>query len=415
MAVAGLSFGLRWSHRATPYIVTLVVLCISASHSLAADLKVIQTKHYVLRTDVDNKLADDLDKRLDGMYEEYARRLSEFTSPNDDAKPFDVYVFTSRSDYMKLTKNRLANSGGVFLPDENKLAAFLDGQGRDAVRRTLQHEAFHQFAYRSISSKLPPWLNEGLAQLFEEGIWTGRSFVLNQVPPRRTRQLQADIREKRIVPFTEFLPMTLDEWNETLRADVERGATQYNQAWAMVHFLVNAGTENGGKAKYRDRLVTLLKKANAGVEPEQAFREAFSDNIKGFQDRFVEYAATLEPTPPATMLERQTVLADLLKGLSADGQRFADFNAFKNAALGGGYRLSYTMGNVKWDTDPNITVYFSNIDGRQFAKTDLYFEPRGGAPLPDIVCKTGGKTQIRTRFYREFGSVEHEVLVESAR
>jgi hypothetical protein len=373
----------------------------------------MQTKHYVLHTDVDSKLAADLAQRLDGMYDEYSRRLSDFLSDNDDETRFNVYVFNRQIDYMKFTKNRLANTGGVFIPDQNVLAAFLEGQGRDALRRTLQHEAFHQFAFRSINKNLPPWLNEGLAQLFEEAIWTGKGFILNQVPPRRTRQLQADIKAKRLIPFEKFLPMTLDQWNETLTSDAQRGATQYNQAWAMVYFLVNAGTENGGKAKYRERLVTLLKKTAAGQPAEEAFKEAFSDNIKGFQSRFAEYVMALQPTPAATMLERQNVLADLLKGLSTDGKRFADFNQFRSTAMGGGYRLSYTMGSIRWETDPDISVYFSDINGKQFAKSDLYFEPRSGAPLPDIVCRTGSKTVIRSRFYKSTKGIEQEVLVES--
>ncbi len=394
-----------------------VLLICFASSTFAANLREIETRHYTLHTDVDNALAKDLAARLDGMYEEYDRRLADFkkADANDSAR-FEVYVFAKRMDYMKFTNNRLANSGGVFIPDRNQLASYLEGQGRDAMRRTLQHEAFHQFAFRSISGSLPPWLNEGLAQLFEEAIWTGKSFMLNQVPPRRTRQLHSDVKARKLVPFDDFLPITLDEWNHTLTTDVERGGVQYNQAWAMVHFLVNAGTENGGKPKYRDRLVKLLKMTNTGTPADAAFREAFSDNTKGFQDRFAEYAANLQPTAAATLLERQNVLADLLKGLNGEGLKFTDMNAFKNRAMGGGYRLSYSVGNIRWETDPNVVVYFSGIDGKPFTREQLYLEPRGGAPLPDILCKPGGKTQIRSRFYRaDGGAIEHEVLVETAR
>ncbi|HEV7301240.1 MAG TPA: DUF1570 domain-containing protein [Tepidisphaeraceae bacterium] len=410
LSLGGLSGSTRFG-----VIAFALLALVTTAQSLAADLKVINTKHYTLHTDVEPALAKDLATRLDAMYDEYDRRLADFQTTADDSKSFEVYVFNERVDYMKFTGNRLANTGGVFMPDKNQLVAFLEGQGRDGLRRTLQHEAFHQFAYRSISRDLPPWLNEGLAQLFEEGVWTGRSFLLNQVPPRRTRQLEQDIKAKRLIAFDKFLPITLDQWNQTLNADAERGAAQYNQAWAMVYFLVNAGTENGGKAKYRDRLLTMLRKTNTGMAGDQAFAEAFSDNIKGFQDRFVEYVRSLKPTQAATMLERQNVLADLLKGLTEDGQRFADVNAFKAKALGGGYQLSYSMGNIRWQTDPNVMVYFSGMDGKPFDRNQLFFDPRSGAPLPDLVCRPGGKTQIRTRFYRSGKSIEHEVLVETVR
>jgi hypothetical protein len=391
-----------------------IVVCCSAAVAQAADLRIVHTKHYTLHTDVERSFADDLATRLDAMYDEYDRRLSEFKNDATEETPFEVYVFNDRDDYTKFTKNRLANSGGVFMPHENRLAAFLEGQGRDGLRRTLQHEAFHQFAYRSISHNLPPWLNEGLAQLFEEGIWTGKSFILNQIPPRRVRQLQADMKAKRLIPFTNFMATTLDQWNGTLASDAERGATQYNQAWAMVYFLANAGTENGGKGKYRDRLVTLLKKANAGVPADEAFTAAFSDNIEGFQDRFVEYAKAMKPTKAATMIERQGVLADLLTGMVEKGQNFPNLNAFRNLAVGGGYRLSYTAGNIQWKTDPDISVYFSGMDGKLLGRNELFFEPRRGAPISDLVCQPGGDTRIRCRFYRDGKSIEHEVIVEQA-
>jgi hypothetical protein len=404
----------RPNHRCIVGLLALFA-CLCVYPALAADLKQVKTKHYSLHTDVEPALAKDLALRLDAMYEEYDRRLADFKTTNDEKRPFEVYVFNERDDYMKFTGNRLANTGGVFIPHKNQLVAFLKGQGRDGLRRTLQHEAFHQFAYRSISQDLPPWLNEGMAQLFEESIWTGRSFMINQVPPRRIRQLQNDIKTKRLIAFDRFLKTTLDEWLETLIKDAERGATQYNQAWAMVHFLVNAGTEDGGKAKYRDRLVEMLKKTNAGMPAGQAFDESFSDNVKGFQERFVEYARDMKPTPASAMLERQNVLADLFKGLSANGRSFKDVTAFKNEVMGGGYRLTYPMGTFRWETDPNAAVYFSNMDGKPFDRDSLYFEPRRGAPLPDLVCKPGGRTQIRSRFFREEDAIEHEVLVEPIR
>jgi hypothetical protein len=400
-----------------PFLVRLVaavvVFCIAAP-TWAGDLRIIQTKHYTLHTDVEQSLGQDLATRLDAMYDEYDRRLSEFKNSSAEATPFEVYVFAQRADYTQFTQNRLANSGGVFMPHENRLAAFLEGQGRDGLRRTLQHEAFHQFAYRSISHNLPPWLNEGLAQLFEEGIWTGKAFILNQVPPRRTRQLQADMKAKRLIPFTDFMATTLKQWNATLADDADRGATQYNQAWAMVHFLANAGTEHGGKGKYRDRLITLLKKANAGVPADEAFVAAFSDNIEGFQDRFVEYAQALRPTKAATLIERQGVLADLLTGMVEKGMTFPNFAAFRNQAIGGGYRLSYSAGNLHWQTESDISVYFSGMDDRLFRKDELFFQPRRGAPISDLVCRPSGNTRIRCRFYMDGKSIEHEVIVEEA-
>src|SRR5437762_5099352 len=160
-----------------------------------ADLRALETRHYTIHTDLDRALAEDLARRMDAMFDDYSRRLADF-NPDRRAK-FEVYLFARRADYMKFTNGRVPNTGGVFMPARDTLAAFLEGQGRDALRRTLQHEAFHQFAFKAIHPSLVPWINEGLATVFEEGIFMGRSFTLGQVPPRRVRQLQSDVRNHR--------------------------------------------------------------------------------------------------------------------------------------------------------------------------------------------------------------------------
>ena len=383
----------------------------AAEHEIRIDgtLRVLDSKHYRIHTDLEPAFAEELAMRLDAMYEEYARRLSEFRAAAD-GKTFEVYLFTHRVDYMRLTNHRFPNTGGVFMPGRNLLAAFLEGQGRDALRRTLQHEAFHQFAHTALSPQLPLWLNEGIAQYFEEGIWTGRDFVIGQVPPRRVRQLQEDMKVKRLLPFRSFMGYTHEEWAGNLTKDAERGATQYNQAWAMVHFLVHA---NNGREPYRPRLIELLRLIHQGKDSEEAFRLAFSDNIEGFQQRFVEFARTLAPTPEAAMIERQEVLADLLTALEDRGERFDDIDEFRKAVTDGGYRLHYTKGRIRWQTAADPLVYFSDLDGRLFARDEMFFERRAGGALPDLVCRCTATVQLRTRFHEAGNNViEHEVLVE---
>src|SRR5947207_3590553 len=124
----------------------------------AAELRRYATTHYIMRTDVESELADDLCRRMDLMYDEYADRLGEFL-PAASEKKLEVRVFANRADYIRFGGN--PNSDGVFSESKKMLAATLGGEHRDELRRTLQHEAFHQFAYSAIGPKLPLWLNEG--------------------------------------------------------------------------------------------------------------------------------------------------------------------------------------------------------------------------------------------------------------
>jgi hypothetical protein len=349
-------------------------------------------------------------RRMDLMYDVYARRLVQFSPPSGDGvKPFQVNLYAKRADYMKLTSNRFPNTGGVFMPARNLLAAFLETQGRDGLRRTLQHEAFHQFAFTAISPNLPVWLNEGLAQFFEEGIVIDNIVTVGQVPPRRIRQLQADMKAKRLVPFDKFLALSDAQWEQAL-ADKTRASSQYNQSWAMVHFLISA-TNNDGEPKYRAKFIEMLKSIHNGTEPQLAWQQQFLTNIKGFQDRFVEWAQQLQPTELAMYIEHQDVLADMMVEFKSRGQVFSNIAEFRSRLENSGYRLQYSKGQVEWTSERDVKVYFSDSAGRSFNADQLQLEQHGEV-LPEIVCRPGGRVQLRTRFHQEDGGVRHEMIVE---
>lgn len=387
----------------------LVLFCAAAATS--GQLRVYQTVHYRLLTDVDDALARDLARRLDAMHDEFSQRLALFKPATDAPARLDVYVFQKRADYVRLTDNRLPNSGGVFMSGRNLLALFVEGQGREATRHTLQHEAFHQFAHARISPNLPIWVNEGLAQLFEEGIWTGRAFSIGQVPPRRLRQLRADLAGNRLTPFRDFLKLDDKTWADAF-TDRERVATQYNQAWAMVHFLVYA-TGPDGTPRFRSRFVQFLRLVSQGQNADVAWTRAFSDNHAGFEARFREWAAELRPTREATWIEQQDVLADMLVLLAGNGTRFDSIRDFREHVRRTRPRLHYTRGTLRWSTDADPSVYFRDDSGKHLADEQLSFVLRAGAPLPDLLYRPAPGVQIRTRFWPEGASIEHETLVES--
>ena len=379
------------------------------------NLGVMDTRHYRIHTNLETTFAEELGRRMNAMYDDYSRRLQDFTPSDETANAkFEVYLFKQRDDYRRFTKNKVPNTGGVFMPARNTLAAFLEGQGRDALRRTLQHEAFHQFAHSVINPDLPPWLNEGLATVFEEGIFLGRSFKLGEVPPRRVRQLQLDIDSGRLIPFREIMMMSLDDWSVALNdKQGSRGATQYNQAWAMCHFLIFA--QKNGDTIYRKRFLDMLTRIHKGDDGMTAFTASFSDNIDGFETQFRKFATGLESTPAATMIERQDILADMLTILAQRGHRFDDVEDFRKTLANGGYRMSYQKGDLKWTTEADPTTYFNNLNGDELTRDEMKFESRSNAPIPDLVLRAPRQLKLRTRFHdAPQGKIEHEVLIEEA-
>jgi hypothetical protein len=397
---------------ARSWAVLLALFCgwFAAIVYAAAPSTVYETRHYRFVTDVDPELAQDLSRRLDAMYDEYARRLSAF-GPTEVTR-HEVRVFARKVDYMRFVDDRLPNTGGVFIPDKNVLAAYLEGQGRDSLRRTLQHEAFHQFAHEFISSELPVWANEGIAQVFEEGVWTGDRFIAEQIAPRRLRQLQADIKDGKLTPFGEFIAMDHKTWARRMR-DRDAGATQYNQAWAMVHFLVYAS--DGQQPVYRKRFFEMLKQIKAGESADVAFQRCFSSNFKGFEQRFLEYFRGIKASREASMIENVEVLSDMMILLAEDEQKtFKSVADFRTHLERGGYRLHYAKGQIRWSSEADIGIYFRDEHGRDLPSSQLGFISNPKSPLNDLILRPTGGLEYRARFYRNAdGKIEREIVTRS--
>jgi hypothetical protein len=398
-------------HYITPLLLILGAVSAFPVRAEAPNVSTLTTRHYRVHSDLEPALARELGDHLDAMYDEYARRLSEFNPPKG-SPALEAYLFARRSSYTAFTGNSIQNSGGIFMPGRHCLAAFYQEQGGDGLRRTLQHEAFHQFAHAAISPDLPVWLNEGLAQLFEEGLFTEQGFSLGQVPPHRLRQLEADLNARRVMDFKSLMALTPKQWQARM-VDPLRGAAQYNQAWAMVHFLVTGTAPNGDPL--RPRLIKLLRLVHSGRDAESAWAEAFSPNIAGFQARFLDYCRSMKPTPEAAMVERVSVLADLLTELRSRGRSFDDMGSFRDAVVKGRYKLQYTRGDLQWSTGEDPGVYFADLDGSPLPGHQLYLSPRAGKELPDIVCQYSPTLRIRATFSTATASDQHvqrEVLLE---
>lgn len=374
--------------------------------AFAADTKPVESKHYVIYSDLDRAATLDYARRLDAMYEEYSRRLADF--PVNGNEKFQVHLFKKQSDYRRFTGSRLPNSAGIFIPSMQALAGYEESAGRTALRQTLQHEAFHQFAWQAISQKLPIWLDEGLAQIFEEGVWTGDKFLLGQVPPARLKLLRDDIANNRLIPFKTLLTMSRQTYQARMKDDAV-GRSQYNQAWAMTHFLVFAADEKGN-ARYRDRLLAWLRDMHAGRDANESFVANFSGNIDGFEKRFREWAGMIQPTPLSVYSDRVSKLAELVRLFKQDGQEFDSVDTLRRHLQKGQFHLTEQRDGQTFTLDENALTYLCDLNGKPWPGKQLFFERK--KPLPDIVLKSPNGSTIRARFYTSGQRIDHDLVFE---
>jgi len=262
--------------------------------------------HYWIKTDVEADLANRLARHLNLMYAEYSRRLASL--PSREPEKLNVMIFRTQRDYEFVLRTKFGvdgtGSGGMFFanPSGTALAFWVEGLPMRRIEHVLQHEGFHQFAYSRFGGDLPPWTNEGLAEFFGEAVLVDRKLVIGQTTPRVIERLKTAIELDEYIPFQRILTMTGRDWNRQVRRG--DGSLQYHQAWSMVHFLVY-----GDDGRYVNAFEKYLRLINAGYRSEESFIRAFGNDIKAFEQRWVEYAKQAKPSAFVTAMERMEFLA----------------------------------------------------------------------------------------------------------
>jgi len=340
-------------------------------------LTTYQTQYYVICSDLDPQMVKEAAARLTAMARQCRRRTKGFSRVSP--KPMPFYLFADRRDYY--AAGGLAGSLGTFTPRGLMATAAENGK---LDWRILQHEAFHQFAYQTISKELPVWLSEGLAEYFTEGIWTGDNFVTGLVPPGRLRRVQEMIRDNKLVPFRKMMLMSPAEWN----ADIQR--RNYDQAWSMVHFLILAD-----RGRYQKAFSQFVNDVAAHRPWEIAFQRRFGPDAASFQKKYARWWASLnrqDCTKKYCLAAVQT-LTSFLARASARRQSFPDARAFLAAAREGRLRADPTQWlppslladalkmaekSGTWTlktTGPRLSMILTARDGTTFTGT---FELRDG-------------------------------------
>ncbi|MGN6367072.1 MAG: DUF1570 domain-containing protein [Phycisphaerae bacterium] len=282
-----------------------------------ARLRVFQTPHYVMHTDIPEAEAREADLRMTRMFEEYERRTAGFSGQVNGKFPF--YLFKKPADYY--ASGALPNSDGVFIIDHSgsRLMAIAGEHTSDETWHVVQHEGFHQFASNVIKGELPIWVNEGIAEYFGEAIWTGDGFVSGIIPPPRLKEVQAALKENTFKPFDQMMTMTHEEWGSHLEY------ANYTQAWAMVQFLAHG--ENG---RYQGAFVRFMQNLNRGMNGTEAWNSVFGSNSQAFQARFSKWWMGLPKNPTRGLYVRAAVqtLTSFLARATVQKQTFTDVNDF---------------------------------------------------------------------------------------
>ena len=348
---------------------------------LSADFKRYDSPFYSLYTDVPSDEASEAVLRMEKMATEYQSRLEKlFVIKARQRMPF--VLFSKAEDYRNFGFD--PDSAGVFTGDALFVVVKRDAAEVISERtwRVMQHEGFHQFAATVIRYSLPPWLNEGLASYFEEAIFTGDGMVSGVIPRRRAQQMVQGLNSGRFVSIPKMMTMSQESWNTKLEG------ANYDQAWAMVHFLANA--EEG---KYRGPFLRFLQSLARGSSREKAWTETFGSS-KGFESKWRAFWLTL-PHDSSLDLEARAAVAGLSSFMGRGYGRGMVFSDFRNF-------IECDAQTLKTDpTDWLPPALYTRMQALAISLPQrncaFSLEHREGG-LPQLVCALPDGTKIVGRF-----------------
>jgi len=315
-------------------------------------LSVIETPHYVVRTDFAPELGQLVAGHQEALFVELARRLSVVKIGVTEIKRLDILVVGTQKKYEEVVGAGAAGSQGVFVPKRDLLACWSSPDNVDDILAMLRHEGTHQFVRVFISPKCPVWLNEGLAEFFKYGQFRGGPLEVGQVPSAPVGAVRRAIAEGRFIPVARLLALSAEEWAAAVSAGGPSAHLQYHEAWSLVYFLQTA---DGGR--YRTPFLQYITYVARGMTGQQAWAQTFGADTTAIEKRLRQFMADLKPTVGMGCRWNLKVLGLLLGSLPSGTEIPTDMAGVRAAALDG--RLG------RWV----VTM----TDGVQMSSTDTEF------------------------------------------
>ncbi len=203
----------------------------------------LTTNHYRIRTTLLDPLAlPSVPGFLEAAHASYNEQLPQ---PIESSTKFDVFLFAQRQQWEKFTRSFAGDQAETFCKIKAG-AYYLNGAcvvydiGRSRTLAALGHEGWHQFNSRHFKYRLPSWLDEGVAMLFEESVCEQGTFRF--VPESNVQRLGALSTTLNNAGQMSLPELVTTSPGQVMATD-QTGAVLafYSQSYALVRFLREAG------------------------------------------------------------------------------------------------------------------------------------------------------------------------------
>ncbi|MGE0404749.1 MAG: DUF1570 domain-containing protein [Candidatus Korobacteraceae bacterium] len=280
----------------------------------------VQTPNFTIISNTNEKKARQVATEFERM-----RAVFRAAFPNIPAEGAPILVLAVKSEkdsVQLLPPDRLGKGmlkiAGLFLrgPEKSYVLLRTDVSGENPYA-TIYHEYTH-YLMRNAAGWIPLWLNEGLAEFYENTQIRSKDVLLGR--PNTTALML--LRTNRILPLDVLL--RVDHDSPYYRQE-DKGSIFYAQSWALMHYLKIKDMQES-----TNRVLEYTKLVAQNSDPVAAATSAFGD-LKKLQtelERYVDQAIfQAMQMPGSTEVDETQFRFQPITAAQADAFR-ADFMAY---------------------------------------------------------------------------------------
>ncbi|MEI9980802.1 MAG: hypothetical protein WDN23_17735 [Edaphobacter sp.] len=263
------------------YVLALFLLCLSLpafSSDPTPHWLQVQSPHFIVLTDSNEKQARRIAGQMEQMRAVFHRLVPNATA--DSGSPITVVALKDKKGFQALEPASYLTKGsldlaGLFLrtADKNYILLRLDSEGEHPFD-TVYHEYTHLML--SKAPWIPLWLNEGLAEFYQNTTIRDKEVYLGQ--PSENDILY--LRQNRLLPLTTLLKV---DYSSPYYHEEEKGSVFYAESWALTHYI-----EVTDRQKNTTHLQDYVKLLAQQEDPVTAAQKVFGD-LNQLQDSLNSY------------------------------------------------------------------------------------------------------------------------------
>jgi hypothetical protein len=203
----------------------------------------LTTAHYeIFTTLLEPILLGRISEFIESAYKAYNHQLPE---PIETKTKFTIYLFADRRQWEDFTNNFAGEQAEIFCLIKagaycHNGACVAYDIGSERTFSVLAHEGWHQFSDKHFKFRLPSWLDEGVAMLFETQVAEDGTFDFEPAENAyRLDALKKTMSKDKMLPLRDLIATTPGDVLATDQTEAVMGF--YSQSYALIRFLRETG------------------------------------------------------------------------------------------------------------------------------------------------------------------------------